>query len=385
MGAKRRERDRERAQRLLRRVDLEDVLEALGVDVLYTKGADAYAECPDPGHDDENPSFHVCVEDVSDREGSDRLGAFNCWSHGEDGLAGSNFLDLAARILGEIWGEDDDGNPRFPRDPDRDSAATWIRRNFLGGETDFERLKSAAIRRRRPGGKCGGKLVFPPSRPVADADVRFQLYLERRGVPLERATELGVVGVYQPGSELRSMLSETCPAVLFPIRLNGEVVNWFARSISRHCPKRAKGRYAPVKLGKRGVLWAPGPVDPAETAVLVEGVFDAERVRRVLLRRDLGIPPGNVMAVLSGYLLPEQARRLRAHPVVIHLADGDQGGKTLSESVDEQLGEYATVVVRELPAGTDPDDAPEEVVVDALRPARPVRRRIERRVRRSSR
>lgn len=384
-GAKRRARDRERAQRLLRRLDLEEVLEFLGLEVLYYKGADAYTECPDPSHDDENPSFHVCVEDVVDRDGEDRLGAFNCWSHpGEEGLAGSNFLDLVARILFEIWGEDEDG-PRFPRDADRDRAAAWLRRNFLEGEVDFEALRKTTRRRRRRDDRGSRALVFPPSRPIAEADPRFQVYLERRGISLERATELGVVGVERTGRELRGMLGETVPAVLFPIRWDGAVVNWFARSISRHCPKKAKGRYAPVKLAKAGVLWAPDELDPAEPVVLVEGIFDAERVRRLLRGGRGAFPYRNVAAVLGGRITPEQARRLKTHPVVVHLADGDDGGRTLAESVEEHLGEYTTIVVRELPPGTDPDDAPEEAVVGALRPAAPVRRRIERRIRRSRR
>lgn len=385
-GSKRRARDLERAQRLLRRVDVEEVLEGLGLDVLYYKGADAYTECPDPGHVDENPSFHVCVEDVVDRGGDDRLGAFNCWSHSDEGLAGANFLDLVARVLGEIWGEDADGDPRFPREDDRDRAATWIRRNFLDGDVDFERLRSSTRRRRRRKDRGSRSLVFPPTTPIADADPRFQIYLERRGITPTRAAELEVAAVARTGRDLSRMLEETVPAVLFPIRVDGKVVNWFARSISPRCPKGAKGRYAPVKLAKAGVLWAPDVVDPTYPIALVEGVFDAERVRRLLLvRTDLGMPASNVIAVLGGTISVEQARRLKCHPVIIHVADGDKGGKTLSKSVEDELGEYTTVVVRRLPDGTDPDDAPEEAVVEALRPVEPVRRRIERRIRRSSR
>lgn len=384
-GSKRRARDLERAQRLLRRVDVEEVLEGLGLEVLYYKGADAYTECPDPGHVDENPSFHVCVEDVVDRGGDDRLGAFNCWSHSDEGLAGANFIDLVARVLGEIWGEDADGDPRFPREEDRDRAATWIRRNFLDGDVDFERLRSSTRRRRRRKDRGSRPLVFPPTTPIADADPRFQIYLERRGITSARAAELEVVAVARTGRDLSRMLEETVPAVLFPIRFDGKVVNWFARSISPRCPKGAKGRYAPVKLASAGVLWSPDEPESDKPMILVEGVFDAERVRRLILARGLRISHRNVNAVLGGRIRPEQARRLRFHPAIIHLADGDKGGKTLSKSVEDELGEYTTVVVRRLPDGTDPDDAPEEAVVEALRPVEPVRRRIERRIRRSSR
>lgn len=379
MNSRRRDRELERAQRLLRRVDLEEVLDALGVDVLHHVGSDAYSECPDPGHDDANPSFHVCVEDVVGRDGRDRLGAFNCWSHPGEGLSGANFLDLAARILRELWGED------FPRDDDRDAAATWIRRNFLSGDAvDLERLKARAVRVRRDL-RERRELSFPPSRPIADADPRFRLYLERRGITPERAAELDVRAVPTTGRDLRSVLGDTVPAVLFPILREGEPVNWYARAISRFAPKSAKGRYAPVRLGRAGVVWSPDVRDPAAPLVLVEGIFDAERVRRVLLANPgLVAPASNVAAVLGGRVSPEQARTLRGHPVVIHLADGDAGGVTLSGSVEAQFRDHAVVRVRRLPDGTDPADAPEDAVLAALRPT-PTAPRVGRRIRRTSR
>ncbi len=225
------------------------------------------------------------------------------------------------------------------------------------------------MRRRRARGGSR-ELVFPPARPVADADPRFRLYLERRGVTPERAAELGVLAVYRPGRELRAMLEETCPAVLFPINWRGRPRNWFARAIQRYAPKRAKGRYAPVPLGRSGILWAPDGLDPSAPVVLVEGVFDAERTRRVLLRGGLVAPPSNVAGVLGGRITPEQAAALRGHPAVIHLADGDAGGNTLSESIGAHLGDHLPVLVRGLPEGTDPDDAPEGAVLEALRPLR---------------
>jgi hypothetical protein len=387
--SKRRDRELERTQRLLRRVDLEEVLDELGLDVLYFRGSDAYCECPDPEHDDENPSFHVCVEDVEDRRGRARLGAYNCWSHPGDGLRGLNFLDLLARVLFEIWGDDAEGFPRYPREEDRDRAAAWLRRTYLEREDaseELERLRTAAAGRRRRR-REEGELVFPPSRPIDEADPRFQIYLEGRAIPLERARELGAVAVEIAGSALSRTLGETVPAVLFPIRQEGEVVNWFARGVSPKCPKKAKGRYAPkILLAKKGVLWLPDELDLERPLVLVEGIFDAERVRRIVLeRRPEGLVPGNVGAVLGGRMTPEQARRLRGFPLVIHLADGDDGGLTLGESIAEELEPFVRVVSRQLPEGTDPGDAPVDAVLAALELPGERRAKVARRIRRSRR
>jgi hypothetical protein len=43
-----RKRDLLRVQRLLRRVDMEEVLEDLGIEVMWVNGCDAYCMCPDP-------------------------------------------------------------------------------------------------------------------------------------------------------------------------------------------------------------------------------------------------------------------------------------------------------------------------------------------------
>jgi hypothetical protein len=383
-------RDLERARRLLRRLDLVEVLEELGIEVLYFKGADAYAECPDPGHEDGNPSFHVCVEDVEDGGGESRLGAFNCWSH-PGGLAGSNLLSLIARVLLGIWGEDGDGGERFPRDDDRAVAAAWLRETFLDrddGVDELTRLREAAIgRRRRVRSVEADEVGLPPGRPIAEADPRFRVYLAERGVSVERATELGVLAVERAVGTYRRTLERSVPGVLFPIFWDGRLVNWFLRSTRRNVEKGAKGRYAPHPLGKLGAMWLPDPVDVTRPLVTVEGVFDAERTRRIVRRRVPGHPPGNVGAVLGGHLLPEQARRLRAFPLLIHLADGDRGGRTLSESIEAELGSHLRVLIRRLPPGTDPGDAPEEEVVEALRPpeAEVGRSRVARRIQRTRR
>lgn len=356
-------RDLARTHRLLRRLDLTEVLGDLGLEVLRRVGADAYVPCPDPGHSDRNPSCHVCVEDVPGRDGTSLLGSFNCWSHpGDDGLRGLDFLDLVARVRGDVW-------DRWPTRAERDAAAAWLRREYLR-DSDPDAASQRVQDRRRAAFTPAPVPVlrWPPNLPVAGS-VDGMAYLRGRDLGLARAVELGVRFVRSPGPELRGALSRTCPGVLFPIRgADGRVVNWFLRSIHR-VPSRDKGRYCPgVPLASAGVIWAPGPLDLERPVALVEGVFDAERVRALILRSPgaSAVLPGNVVAVLGGRIHPAQAARLRAVPLLLHLSDGDAGGEALGASVGEHLSRWTRVISRQMPAGTDPGDAPGDAVLEAL-------------------
>lgn len=365
-----RKRELERTQRLLRRLDLEEVLEDLGLEVVDRVGSDAYCPCPDPAHVDANPSFHVCVEDVPARDGGSLLGRFNCWSHpGEAGLRGLDFLDLVARVRSDAW-------DRPPTSEERRDAARFLRREYLDEEAiDADRAGEAVLRRReavlaRPEFL---PLAWPPSAPLADAPPEFREFAERRGLPLARALELGVRAVrsLRASDRFGRTLKRTAPGIIFPIAgEDGEPANWFVRSIFR-VPSREKGRYCPGVAGPRdaGLLWAPDPLDLDRPVALVEGILDAERVRALLLRNPgvSDVPFGNVVAVLGARLYPRQAARIRGAPGVIHLADGDAGGATLFESVRGALGASTRAEFRPMPRGTDPGDAPEEALLAALR------------------
>lgn len=368
--SKRREREAERVLRLLRRLDLEEVLDDLGLDILWYKGVDAYMDCPDPSHEDQNPSFHVCIEETEDDEGRNLLGWFNCWSHPQPGLSSQNFLDLVARVKYSIW-EDEDGEPISPTDEDRMRAASYLRSTYLRGERAVEPNQAAddALRKRERSASSSSDrapqgLIWPPSVGIMEGPERFRSYLTRRGFPLERAVELGARCVERHGKV--EALYHTGPAVLFPIVHGGEVVNWFARAIGR-VDKKNKGRYAPgVKLAKAGVMWCPERLDSSLPVVMVEGLFDRERVYRVSCAHGLHV---NVVGILGGRLDPAQARRLRGFPEALVLADGDNGGEIMIKSVEEHLGGSVPVRAFRLPQGTDPDDAPEELILKALQGA----------------
>ena len=363
----------QRTQRFLRRLDLEEVLEDLGLEVSHRNGADLYCMCPDESHEDAHPSFHVCVEDVFDERGRNRLGWFNCWSHPGGSIYGMDFLDLVSRVQrGEF--------NQFSTDDEREQAEKWLRAEYFKLRVKHPRVESredlyASLEAHRLSKQPLAKpdLIWPPSQPIEFAAPEFPRYLAGRGVTRERAVELGVRAVRSTGTELKSTLRNTVPGVLFQIRKGGADANWFVRGITKRLPSRDKGRYCPgVPLASVGVTWGDGEVDPTRPVVLVEGIFDALRAQRTLveLGDDAVTSVGNVRAVLGGRVHEAQARALRGAKQVVCLADGDAGGATLGESVRGRFGVFfADVRVHSMPEGTDPADAPEEVVRAAL--ARP--------------
>lgn len=362
-----RKRDLVRVQRLLRRVDMEEVLEDLGIEVLWVNGCDAYCECPDPDHYDENPSFHVCIHDVEDKYGNSKLGRFNCWSHPDkDSMRGFNFLDLVAKIRFDMWGYREDEKLNWPNDQQRSDASSWLRKEYLKGGSEESTIRiERTMKKRVKAVQDWRELLLPPIHEIKDSDDEFIEYLEKREITLERAIELRIKSVRSPGDQLRSVLRRTLPGVLFPIVWEGKDVNWYVRGINKRLASNVKGRYCPgLPLGKNaGILWAPNGIEPKTPSILVEGIFDAERVRGIILSNNLKF---NVVAVLGGRLYSEQAKHLRTSEYVIHLADGDDGGVTLSESIKDKLAKFTKVLIRPLPDGEDPGDAEEDLILELL-------------------
>ncbi len=363
-----RKRDLVRVQRLLRRLDMEEVLEDLDIVINYINGCDAYCECPDPDHYDENPSFHICIHDVEDKYGNSKLGRFNCWSHPDkDSMRGFNFLDLIAKIKFDLWGFRDDGKLNWPNEQQRSNASAWLRKEYLKSGSEDNSVKiQRTIKKRVKAVNDWRELLMPPIHNIEDSESRFIEYLEKREIPLERAMELRVKSVRSTGDDLRGVLRNTIPGILFPIVWEGKDVNWYIRGINKRLAKNAKGRYCPKRpLGKdAGILWSPDGIPPKVPVIIVEGIFDAERVRSIVVKNKLLF---TVVAVLGGRLYDEQAKHLRTADYIVHLADGDDGGVTLSESIKGKLDKFTKVLIRELPEGEDPGDADEYLILKLLR------------------
>ena len=341
-----------RSQRLLRQLDMEALIEDLGIIIDYQMGYDIYAHCPDPNHIDRNPSFHICCADEEDAAGENLLGYYNCWSHPDNTMSSRNFLNLVAKILYNKW-------DRIPNARDLKKASTWIRQKYNISAKKVDDLP--VIKLPRPKKIEYPMLDFPKSIPIRLAQSKFRRYLEKRHISLKRANELDVGAVENPGDTFYGCLRETVPGIIFPIRWRGKIANWFVRSILR-VQSRYKARYAPkMPLGKHeGILWAPDGCYPHSSKILVEGILDAERVRQIV--KDNGFR-FEVNAVLGGQLHEKQALNLFMSKSLIHLADGDHGGLALSKSILQKLPNTDIVM---LPDGMDPNDVDEKFIFDVL-------------------
>lgn len=333
---------------LIRRVDLEEVLDELGILVLDRKGADACAQCPHPDHPDSDPSFHVCVEDVVDASGRGRLGWYHCWSHPDREMSGGDVTVLVAKVRSAAWGRD-------PRPDEVREAVRWL--EGRAGVDPGAALRRRARQRRVVASGDGRRLVWPPVVRLSDAPPEFVSYLAGRGICASRAERLGAAAVLEAGDGLEGCLGPTIPGVLLPVRHMGEVVSWYVRSIDPGCPSRSKARYSPgAGLQARGVMWSADEPVVGAPVVVVEGIFDADRVSRFVERHGVGLEPRNVLAALGGSLTEAQARRVRyLNPSrVLALGDGDAGGERLVSSVVSRVG--SLVVGACAPRGTDPGE-----------------------------
>lgn len=337
--------------RWINRVDIEDVLDRLGIQITHYNSDDAYAHCPNPDHVDHNPSFHVAIS-------GSRRGSYNCWGCS---TGGKNFVDLVAKILSNIW-------DRAPNKIERMSAIDWLK-DASDAPRGVDAIAEDSVRRRlrlsRGDSPKRNGLIWPPTVPVAGTEA--EAYLAGRGVSLARAAQLGVRAVLESGEDLRGCLHKTLPGVLFPIKWGGEAVSWYIRAVG-DVPSSCKGRYPPgVPLS--GVFWSEGVPVTGKPAILVEGIFDAERVSRIIRDRELRWEPSNVLALLGGNLTTKHVRELRRFPHVHVLADGDSAGGKVARSVRQKFGQSSSFDV--LPVGTDPGDAPEEEIIARLVSAGP--------------
>lgn len=317
--------------------------------VTHYNSDDAYARCPNPDHDDGNPSFHVAIS-------GPRRGSYNCWGCE---LGGRNFTDLVAVLLSSAWG-------RPPTKQERLDAVEWLK-DASGTTRGAGAIAEDSVRRRiRLSGKADPikhGLIWPPTLPIAGTVV--EPYLAGRGISLERAEQIGARAVLDSG-ELERCLGKTIPGVLIPIRWGGEDVSWYVRAVGdvlRGC----KGRYPPgVPLS--GVFWTESEPVRGSPVALVEGIFDAERVSRIIRERALEWHPGNVLALLGGNLTSRHVRELRRFSHVHVLADGDAAGVKIAKAVSKKFGSSSSFDA--MPTGSDPGDAPEDLIATALISAR---------------
>lgn len=309
------------------RVDVPMLLTSLSMASKH-KGREWFALCPNPGHDDSDPSWRIV-----DAPGDKRHGSHKCWSCGFSGgpweLA-SAVLGISLKDAGEYVQGLNRGvrtNVRVPEvvvEMPRDEAPEYTLPNFV-------QIPS-----------LDGSTWFTPALK----------YLQSRAVP-PRFLERWDVGF--------ALAGECAMRIVIPVRTSGRLVSHVARTFTGrtppyHVPKRGARGAVPAD----GLFGEPGLDMSSDYVIVVEGIFKKFRL-------DLA-GAQNVVAVLgASNLTPSKVAILSSFARVIVAQDPDAAGDAMVAELRRGLGRGPTIT--ELGLEVSPDDAPVPMARAALRAA----------------
>ena len=303
-----------------------------------------------PFHDERTPSFVV----------NDERGVYHCFGCG----AGGDVFRLVMELEGLTF-------PEAVERLAREAGVSLPRRaGPAGGRADeaarlLELLELAAryYRHHLVEGRAGERArAYLTHREVpADTAERFRLgcaprgwdplvrYLRRKGIPLERAEQAGLV-VKRPGGGYYDRFRDR---LMFPIADHaGRVVGFGGRVLGEGEPKYLNGPETPVFRKRRllyGLHQAADALRRSRRALLVEGYMDVVSLHA---RGEAA-----AVATLGTALGPDHVRALRRRAERIVLVyDGDEAGRRAAfRSLDVFLAEGVEARAVFLPAGHDPD------------------------------
>lgn len=288
-------------------VDVPRLLQALGVGY-EAKGARLWSRCPNPEHDDHDPSWFIWNSPGEDRHARHRC--FGCGFHGGP-------VGLVAELLGL----------------EHSKAKEWLER----GELDVPLLDVSVVML-EPG---RGRVRLPDGvvvgRGLDEWPTVARRYAEDRGLDdeLVRRWRVG----YALRGDLRGRL------VLPVLGPGGKLVGYQGRTFlgGDHVRYLHPPAGRPVVYGQH--LWPPH--GERRRVVAVEGPFDA-----VAVDAATRLPVG---ALLGSEVHPRQLLALSTFDRVTVLTDADEAGDKAASSL-ESLCRHVELDRVTLPEGLDPDD-----------------------------
>lgn len=304
-----------KARGIRRRADVEKVLAGLGIDFERKPDDDLYAICPNPGHPEKGPSWHIRAV-----PGDDKNGVFNCWSckwsgdlfdlvmkiKGCDFPAALEFVEasaIQAMPADAVASPDDYLRDMGPCEP------PGIGYEWPDREGTLRPFKPTRI---RPGCVCSSYLT---GRLIG------QQYIDRYGL----------------------LDWQEMSRVIVPITRGARLISWVARSYNGRNPKT----FAPKGAPKLWELFGLDQLDRSTPEVnLAEGWADAIRLAQI------GVP--NPLAICGSSLTEYQVDDILFARKITIWMDGDRAGRALSEDAVAWLDREFHVV--ELPEKTDPGD-----------------------------
>lgn len=189
---------------------------------------------------------------------------------------------------------------------------------------------------------------FVPVWDPADRTWHIPKYLEKRGIRARTAALFGL-GYCESGLY--------ADRLIMPVRMNGQLVTFQARSMSGQIPK-----YTAPATGKEGSLYGYDQAALATTVVIVEGPTD------VLSVVQAGFPAIGLTGKVVSTGQVNAIRRARFDQLIVML-DPDAAGYDglVAQAIAGAAGE---VLLTRLPKGFDPGSAPRALIEAAIARAR---------------
>jgi len=281
-------------------IDVEQLLNELGIDVNKDDGEEWVASCPLPSHGgmDANPSFAV----------NPTVRCWNCFKCG-----GGNLLMLTKEVLDCEWKE-----------------ALAVIRPFtdfgMDGERFAELITQILMKPRAKMPEREPELPWYPSRRLQG---RFYgPEVEERGISRKAAEELDI-GVDRAYQSNRGYVG---PAIVIPHRFKGQLTGWQARLLG---PTDGPRHDNSSDLPKRWTLYG---YDQAQGHQGI--VFVVESPMTVARLRSAGYL---ALATFGATLSPYQIKLLRRFPKLALAFDNDSAGRLAEKRVAHALDQYCTL------------------------------------------
>lgn len=297
-------------------------------------GDELRALCPNPEHDDRDPSWSINV----------RTGSHGCWSCGWGGSPG----DLAAAVVGSslAW--------------DWSDGWKWIeaRGLLLGGDENALDVELELV------GAETKRLVMPwgvvQDESLGDWPTPIRRYAESRGLTREQ------VATWRIGFAVHGKVAGR---IVIPVYDAAErLASWTARSYDGSeprylTPKEADGPDPGAIFGE--CEWPS--LSTRQTVVIVEGALDALAVDRAVGGAVAGLLGAARVRTEGGTGSSMQLAKLATFARAVVLTDSDPAGDRAWEELRAGLGRHCRVERARLPDGVDATDAGPEAVRRVLR------------------
>ena len=305
-------------------IDYRQVLEQLGIQ--YSEKGNSYvALCPNPTHDDNNPSWHM------DKNTSQHY----CFSCGFKGNIYTLVYDLTGKGLHKFLGIERNNTYSLNNIYYRSSS------RFHGNTKDeYKPKRQHKVKKKLPDLTIEGNQFDVFSNPEVKA------YAEKIGMSKEYADYFNITYVK---FAIVNDISTFYNRLLFPVVENGKTVSVEGRAYT----EKEKPKVLYPKGGTSNTLWNIDNLDPDQPVIVCEGIKDTVKIWQHYSR--------NVTSTFGSMITNRQKKLLRKYPHIILFPDHDSAGYKMIDDFDEFYPhEFQVALPPE--EGQDPNDlTPEEL------------------------